>query len=385
MGQAVLGIDAFPTTSYNKHSILVGAEIAQLVERWTENPGVPSSILGLGTIFKEGGSMRKTSAVFTFFIFLIISLGIWNYTHTEAKESPREFELTYHAFVRGLPSEGREVRVWIPLARTDGTQKILERRVACPYPYEVVQEPHYGNEILYLSFNPPFPAQIDVAVTYHAVVQEKRRPLKETLGERELYLASNRMMVVDEKIRDLSKEVTADKEPPFDQARAIYDYVISHMQYDKTTPGWGKGDTLRACLIGKGNCTDFHSLFISLARARDIPSRFNIGLPLPETEEGEIPGYHCWAEFYVSGKGWVPVDASEAWKHPEKRDYYFGTTDPNRLLISTGRDIELVPKQEGEPLNIFFYPYVEIDGRPYPSVETKFHFKDLQPKRGGVT
>ncbi len=34
----------------NKYHFTFIAEIAQLVERRTENPGVPSSILGLGTI-----------------------------------------------------------------------------------------------------------------------------------------------------------------------------------------------------------------------------------------------------------------------------------------------------------------------------------------------
>jgi hypothetical protein len=38
---------------------------------------------------------------------------------------------------------------------------------------------------------------------------------------------------------------------------------------------------------------------------------------------GKIPGYHCWAEFYSGGE-WVPVDASEAWKHPERHQYYLG-------------------------------------------------------------
>ncbi len=38
----------FPNTNYNNF----GAEVAQLVEQRTENPRVPSSILGLGTKIK---------------------------------------------------------------------------------------------------------------------------------------------------------------------------------------------------------------------------------------------------------------------------------------------------------------------------------------------
>ncbi|MBI2093470.1 MAG: transglutaminase domain-containing protein [Candidatus Omnitrophica bacterium] len=166
-----------------------------------------------------------------------------------------------------------------------------------------------------------------------------------------------------------------------DKARGIYEAVIHQVAYDKSVPGWGRGDTRRVCLIGKGNCTDFHSLFISMARASQIPSRFKIGVLIPQGASGMIPGYHCWAEFYEQGQGWVPVDASEAWKHPELADYYFGARDGNRLLISVGRDIQLVPRQRGEPVNIFFYPHVEVDGRKFDGVQTEFRFRELQPGR----
>ncbi len=54
------------------------------------------------------------------------------------------------------------------------------------------------------------------------------------------------------------------------------------------------------------------------ARAVGVPARFLIGVPLPARESaGAIGGYHCWSEFWLDGRGWVPVDASEAHKQPE--------------------------------------------------------------------
>src|SRR3989338_1196902 len=120
-----------------------------------------------------------------------------------------------------------------------------------------------------------------------------------------------------------------------------------------------------------------------MARASQVPARFKIGVVIPQEASGTIPGYHCWAEFYEPSQGWFQVDASEAWKHPELADYYFGARDGNRLLLSVGRDIQLVPRQHGEPINIFFYPHVEVDGREFPGVETEFRFRDLQPGRTG--
>ena len=115
-------------------------------------------------------------------------------------------------------------------------------------------------------------------------------------------------------------------------------------------------------------------------RAEKIPARFEIGFPLPASaHQGDIPGYHCWAEFYLNGVGWAPVDISEAWQDPKRHDYLFGSLDPDRVRFSMGRDLTLSPPQSGPPVNFFVYPYAELNGKPYDQFEKKFTFRDLKP------
>jgi transglutaminase-like putative cysteine protease len=90
------------------------------------------------------------------------------------------------------------------------------------------------------------------------------------------------------------------------------------------------------------------------------------------------PAKHCWSEFYVDQAGWVPIDISEAWKHQEKHDYFFGAHDVNRVQFSMGRDLKLNPPQAGPPLNYFVYPYVEVDGKEYSKVSVDFSFHDVE-------
>jgi transglutaminase-like putative cysteine protease len=150
------------------------------------------------------------------------------------------------------------------------------------------------------------------------------------------------------------------------------------MRYDKSGEGWGRGDAVWACTSKRGNCTDFHSLFIGMMRSSGIPARFEIGFPLPEGKtEGDIPGYHCWAQFHLAGVGWVPVDASEAWKNPAKRDFFFGAHDTNRVFFTYGRDIRLSSDQKADPLNYFIYPYAETNGQPVKNLQTHFSFRDV--------
>ena len=301
-------------------------------------------------------------------------------------QHPREVLFTYQARLEEFPPQADTIDVWIPLAKTTDEQRILRREVRAPAPYTIAHDPEYGNDILHLSLQPPFPQQVAVTVDYHARllgidgVSADRAPPPEELPR---YLQARGLVIIDEEVRARAQQATAGRATVAGRARGIYDAVIQQVVYDKAVPGWGRGDTRRVCLLGAGNCTDFHSLFISMARAQQIPARFKIGVVIPEQSAGTIPGYHCWAEFYAEGNGWVPVDASEAWKHPALADYYFGAHDANRLLISMGRDIQLVPASQHGPINIFFYPYVEVDGEQFLGVETEFRFRNLQQEGVG--
>jgi hypothetical protein len=109
-----------------------------------------------------------------------------------------------------------------------------------------------------------------------------------------------------------------------------------------------------------------------------MPAKFEIGFGLPKDKEGSVGGYHCWAWFKPKGKDWVAVDISEANKAPEMARYYFGNLTPDRVAFSTGRDLELVPQQDGGPVNFLIYPYVEVGGKEHDpkKQERKFTFKD---------
>src|SRR4029077_9863683 len=179
------------------------------------------------------------------------------------------------------------------------------------------------------------------------------------------YLEPDKMVPLNATIAELARTQTVGASEPVERAHRIYNYVASTMRYDKSGEGWGRGDEIWACDSKRGNCTDFHSVFIGTRRSSGIPARFEIGFPLPEGKtEGEIPGYHCWAEFYIQGIGWIPVDASEASKNPARKDYFFGALDANRVLFTYGRDIRLSPDHKADALNYFIYPYAEMNGVP---------------------
>jgi transglutaminase-like putative cysteine protease len=300
-------------------------------------------------------------------------------------QDSRHFTFHYAFTVKNLPA-GKRVRIWIPGAQSDAYQDVKIISAKGDLPVKKTRESKYGNEIYFAETGGATQAELHFEVEYD-VVRHERVALNSaphvvaaslTTKERQEDLQPDALVPVTGLPADLAVKVTQAKTEPLDKARAIYDYVFTTMKYDKTGTGWGHGDVLYACDAKKGNCTDFHSLFIAMARSQGIPARFEIGFPLPpDKHSAEIAGYHCWADFYVEGKGWLPVDISEAWKHPEKRDYFFGSHDVNRVQFSMGRDLRLNPAQDGKALNYFVYPYVEVGGQEYANVSLAFSFEDV--------
>lgn len=301
-----------------------------------------------------------------------------------AQES-RHFTFHYGFTIKNLPA-GKPVRVWIPAAQSDAYQDVKVFSAIGDLPLKRTHESKYGNEMYFAETKHLVGSELHFDIQYEVTRRERLAlegtPQVTTVAltrrERQEDLQPNALVPITGVPAELAEKVTQGKTETLDKARAIYDYVFKTMRYEKTGTGWGRGDVLYACDAKKGNCTDFHSLFIAMARSQRIPARFEIGFPLPsDKHSGEITGYHCWSDFYVAGKGWIPVDISEAWKHPEKQDYFFGSHDVNRIQFSMGRDLRLNPAQEGKPLNYFVYPYVEVDGHEYSNVSLAFSFSDI--------
>ncbi|MGA8214813.1 MAG: transglutaminase-like domain-containing protein [Candidatus Sulfotelmatobacter sp.] len=319
--------------------------------------------------------LRKLCVLSSLFLALALS--------AFAQDS-RHFTFQYAFTVRNLPA-GKKVRIWFPAAQSDAFQEVKIVSAHGDLPLKETTESKYGNRIYYAETSSSQP-ELHFDVEYD-VIRRERVALGQTAPhlvaislsstEKQQDLQPDVLVPITGLPADLAAKVTQGKTQALDRARAIYDYVFTTMRYDKSGTGWGHGDVLYACDAKKGNRTDFHSLFIAMARSQGIPARFEIGFPLPpDKHTSEIAGYHCWADFWIDGRGWIPVDISEAWKHPEKRDYFFGSHDVNRMQFSMGRDLRLNPSQEGKSLNYFVYPYVEVDGQEFPNVALAFSFAD---------
>ena len=315
-------------------------------------------------------------------------------TGADSKKAPpparvRTFNFEYATTVRDLPPSAQAVELWLPVPHSDKSQNISNLKIDSPYPYKI-EKGQYGNQMLHLKMTNPPAQPFAVTMRFRATRREHLNPVaaptKASITEAldpnmTRWLQPDRLVPLDDQIRRWAQEVVteAHAQTDLEKAEAIYNHVVSTVKYDKTGQSWGRGDIYYACDARRGNCSDFHAVFIGYCRALGIPARFSIGFPLPVGQgTGEVKGYHCWAEFFTPETGWVPVDASEAAKDPKRRAYFFGAHDENRVEFSRGRDLTLAPRQQASPLNYFIYPYAEVDGQPFTSLEQHFRYQDLK-------
>lgn len=287
----------------------------------------------------------------------------------EGKDS---FEFYYQVV---LPQLTSEAKMWIPIATSDKFQKVTLKSLKVAGKQEMLKDEDNGNTVLFLRLEPRHSG--DTIEIIYAAERVEKGPFEERDPDLQRYLAPNALIPVGGRFLKIAEEAIGAKrsDNKLVQARALYDYIIDNMRYMKHGD-YGHGDAVYACDTRTGNCTEFHSFFISLARSVGIPARFAVGASIPsDRDDGGIDGYHCWAEFYAEGKWW-PVDISEGNKYTALATYYFGRHPANRIELSRGRDLQVEPLPASGPINFLAYPLLEIAGEP-TRAETLFSFKRI--------
>ncbi len=269
---------------------------------------------------------------------------------------------------RWASAEPGAVRVWLPTPAVSAHQRVLSSAIDSPWAYRRTRDAN-GNRFVYLEPGGGKPDSSEVVMRFvverlpHDGIAKSSITPDAPLDPRR-YLGGLRRIPLEGKVKENARRAGADVATDAQRIRAYYDHVTATMTYSKHGVGWGRGDAVWACDARYGNCTDFHSVLIGMCRSQGIAARFVMGYSIAaDKATSQIHGYHCWAEAYNRDFGWLPMDASEAWK--EKRlDDYFGRLPSNRVEYTVGRDLVLEPPQAAGPLNYIIHPYVEVDGQP---------------------
>lgn len=293
----------------------------------------------------------------------------------EGEPPTRSFRFTYNAELPA-PSADADMKMWLPVPVDTAEQDISNLSINSSHPYELNDLVEGSGRSIYIASTGE---DITVSFSFDVTRQASAGGMSATAAELAAALEGSSMVPVDGKAGLMSASVP-DGATAVETAEAIYRHTLDRMRYGKDEGGaWGRGDADWACDSRYGNCTDFHSYFMAVARNKGIPARFVMGFPVVGGDEpvAKVKGYHCWAYFYDEAEGWRPVDISEADKDPSKADFFFGNIDKDRVEVIGGRDIVLEPAPAAGALNLFIYPYAEVNGTMTRELTKSFSRENL--------
>ncbi len=315
--------------------------------------------------------MRKCICFVLSIATLMLSINAW--AQTASGTITMDFDLSGHGFTK-------VAQLWIPYPTSNPYQTITNIHIDGTYSSQgVYTDSKYETPMLYARWDAGIKSR-KLTFSFEITRQEVIRrdfPAAETAwnpADYAAYLAPTRLGPIDGDVKRLADKITQGKTTVLEKAKAIYDWTCENTYRNPETRGCGTGNVCKLLVDPGGKCGDISSLFIALARASGVPSREVFGIRQGKTAEQDISTWqHCWAEFYLPGYGWVPVDPADVRKMMltqklkltdaktiEYRKYFWGGIDPYRLKLSEGRDLILNPAQQGEPVNYLMYPFAQI-------------------------
>ena len=361
--------------------------------------------------------LKMSNIILLITTFLVISSCS---TSIQDQLSTRAFSFNYSVSVGS--TEGKKLEIWIPLPSSNEVQTISNIKInSSDMDYTMEEEDQFGNKYLYIVEENGTNERKDISIDFDVIRNEHKN-----VNYKNVDISKNLMPFSMVPIGNIFDTVIKDNKLNKDDVEGIYRFVLNGMHYGKpkstaskdeyyagvnpktnlkwlpedstyglkevsldevvsyytkakaenSTYTFANGNSIYACDIGVGNCTDYHSYFMSLTKTLDIPSRFHMGFSIPtKSSSGVVGGYHCWADYYVENEGWYPVDISEADKDPSKADYFFGTVNENRFEMNVGRDF-ILKGYDGGPLNLFIYPIMEVDDLKSDNYKKGFSFEN---------
>lgn len=304
----------------------------------------------------------------------LLALPAWGYYDEMA--SWKTYRLDYQV---SLPGEADIAKVWLPLPDSNDTP--YQRNMGSvwsegPSKASLFDPPKNPAAIFFGEWMRPGPRNITVGTLIKTA--DRKVDLTQFGGasktiphELRHYLAHGSSIV-----HKTALDVTKNSKTPLARARAIYDWVVDNAHYDPAVEGCGKGDANAMLESGKmgGKSLDIAMLFVSLCNSSGIPARGAYGILLDESDHGKIAtSHHARAEFYLEGRGWVPVDPAEIHrvileehgslndaKIAALKEKLFGYWKMNWIGLNHERDIPL-PFLESK-LPLFIFPYAQVGG-----------------------
>ena len=322
----------------------------------------------------------------------------------------RKFHIKYK-FEIANDENKHPLELWNPLPFNDKYQKVVNLAFDGNYAsFERTNKNLYNANTFYAKWDKNTKTNVlnmDIEVETISrnisinLIQKASRKNTKIPDNLKIFLGGTNHIPVKGIVKKLSDRITRGLSDRFEKVQAIYHWCTLHTFRDKEVVGCGIGDV--GAMIGRdevehlynngyygGKCTDISSIFTALVGASGTPAREVFGIRLGKSYYSQALGtsknnfadisswQHCRAEYYIPSIGWIPTDPAdisklmlkENLKYTDKKvrtlnDNYLHSWEMNWIGFNYARDFNLFPKQKSKLLNMFGYPFAEINNKVF--------------------
>ncbi len=291
-----------------------------------------------------------------------------------------------------VQKNAKEVNLYLPYPMSDEYQAITKMDISGNYSTSGIYRDPSSEAIYFKAKWEKVNDTPQVTMSFHIAQKDRRKAnLKDSNEDIPVivkkYLESTKWLPADDpQMKEIAQKATKGKKGSLEKAKAVYDWMVENTFRDPDVKGCGlgiPGRTINQCK-GGGKCADLSTLFVTLLRAAGVPARDVYGLRLSSPKEGDITsGFHCWAEFYLPGTGWVTADPADVRKMmlvhklelkdaDDWRTFFWGGDDLFRVVLEkNARGLLPIGAKEENRINYFMYPAAEVDGEMLNSFDAK--------------
>ncbi len=259
--------------------------------------------------------------------------------------APQDFEVEYTVTLKpNVVPAGEIVRCWLPWPKENHSRQVnLKLLTSYPKDYTIAPTDKTGQRSIYSTQKAiqDKPLVFSIKFSYTAYAQYFKPDsivCKPYLKNSALYKNYTREqlphIVFNKQIAHIADSITKGLNYPLKIVQEIYKYIANNYIWSGALE-YSIIPCIPEYVINnkKGDCGMQTFLFMSMARYKGIPVRWQSGWMLHPGNEN----LHDWCEVYYEGTGWVPLDMSFQYNiSTDKRiaSYYVTGIDAYRMIVN---------------------------------------------------
>jgi tetratricopeptide (TPR) repeat protein len=267
----------------------------------------------------------------------------------------RLWNLSYTAYIENTAQQSENVEIMVTLPPSESpSQEVLSKKFPSP-PIDIEKDGD-GNEFATwaVSLKPGEKMLLGFSCkirTRHVRWDGPLNELPESRRHRMVDLppAGVANSPPPQAIIEAAKQIAGDERYPYYRALSLYDYLLSHYQFNPHEKKYGALEALGKKII---QCADAALLYAELTRASGIPSRFVGGIYVTpgKCDYNEL---HAWTEIMLPGCAWATVDPTLGRFNESQRLKCFMERRANYICLWKGilNPVRITGTQKGEKVS----------------------------------